>query len=185
MPLLGKSFSHSIESTKDFKEKFLKNRSKFDPKTHEIISFDAKSLYTYTNIKMTVEYIVTEIYKEPSKYFDEGHEVNKQNGKKFKIPYPPKRTFQKFIMAVLTKFNSFSSVNGFYTQIDGLSMGSKLSPLISNLYCNLMEQKIISKWLNKGIVVNYQRYVDDIFLCIKKNNHQNLLNESNNFDKRY
>ena len=33
--------------------------------------------------------------------------------------------------------------------------------------------------------MNNQRYVDDIFLCIKKNNYQNLLNEMNNFDKRY
>ena len=88
-------------------------------------------------------------------------------------------------MAVLTKFNSFSSVIEFYTQIDGLSMGSKLSPLISNLYCNLMEQKVVSKWIKKGIVVDYQRYVDDIFICIKKDNYKNLLSEMNTFKKKY
>ena len=138
---LEKNCTFSIESTKEFKKQFLISRAQFDSKNFEIMSFDAKSFFTYTNIKLTVDYIVTEIYKNPYSYFNEG--TKEVNGKSVNIPIPPKKTFRKFIMSVLTKFNSFSSLDGFYTQIDGLSMGSRLSPLISNLYCNLMEQKVI------------------------------------------
>ena len=173
----------SINSTKHFKEVFLKNRAKFNPKTFEIMSYDARSLYTYTNIKQTVNFIINEIYKNPKSFFNEGSK--EVNGTLREIPVPPKLTFKKFITAVLTKFNSFSSVNGFYTQNDGLSMGSKLSPLISNFYCNLMEQKIIKKWQNQNKIVMYVRYVDDICVVLKKGLQNQLLKEMNSFDKGY
>ena len=62
----------------------MESRSQFDSKTCEIMSFDAKSLYTYTNINLTVDYLISEIYKNPDLYFDEGTKV--VNGKVEKIP---------------------------------------------------------------------------------------------------
>ena len=88
-------------------------------------------------------------------------------------------------MNVLTKFNSFSSVNGFYKQVDGLSMGSRLSPLISNLYCNMMEQKVISKFIRNNTIISYLRYVDDVFVCCKKGSSEKMLSHMNNYDNEY
>ena len=145
------------------------------------MSFDAKSLYTYTNIKLTVQYIITEIYKNPDAHFNE--RTKETNGQTIQIPKPPRKTFKKFIMDVFNKFNSFSSVNGFYKQVDGLSMGSRLSPLISNLYCNMMEQKVITKFIKNNTIISQKRYFDDVFLCCIKGSFEKILREMNNFDK--
>ena len=58
-------------------------------------------------------------------------------------------------------------------------------PLISNIYCNLMERKIIKKWKENNIIISYHRYVDDIFICVRKGHFKKILFEMNNYDKGY
>jgi hypothetical protein len=56
--------------------------------------------------------------------------------------------------------------NKFYNQLDGLPMGSPLSPLLSEIFMSSLESKIFhsnNKLINK--VFYWARYVDDIF-CI-------------------
>ena len=59
----------------------------------------------------------------------------------------------------------------FYTQIDGVSMGSPLGLSLSNAFFCHHE----AKWLNdcpnifKGVF--YKRYVDDIFVLFKRPEH--------------
>ena len=72
-------------------------------------------------------------------------------------------------------------MNGYYTQVQGLSMGSKLSPALANIFCHMMEFNVINKYINKEVLF-YIRYVDDVFTILKKGCYQNILAEMNSFD---
>jgi hypothetical protein len=60
--------------------------------------------------------------------------------------------------------NYFSFNNKIYTQQDGLSMGSPLSPVLADFFMSYLEAKISMLPLFKKIIF-YHRYVDDI-LCL-------------------
>ena len=56
---------------------------------------------------------------------------------------------------------------GFYTQVDGVAMGSPLRPSLANAFlCHYQ-----SKWLNDGHKkfkpVFYKRYIDEMFVLFK------------------
>ena len=85
--------------------------------------------------------------------------------------------------AVCTEFNSFETYNGFYRQIKGCSMESKLSPNLANIFCNLFESKIIDREIENGNVKKYFRYVDDIFCIIRKDYKNTLFEKLNNFNE--
>ena len=187
---LEQECTYSINSTKMFKEKFLKSRNKFNNLTHQILSFDAIQLYTRVNVDKVVNYVVDKIYKNKQKFFKEGNKIlienrnkrGKGKGTEKKIPYPPKAIFKKFLTDTLLKYNCFNTLSGFYRQKSGLSMGSKLSPLLSNIYCNLMEQEIIKKHQQNGNIIAYHRYVDDIYLIILKGSKNEIIQDMNNYD---
>ena len=61
-------------------------------------------------------------------------------------------------------------------------MGSKLSPVLGNINCHLMEQDVIEKHMKSGNIIWYGRYVDDVFWCTKKGTDNIILNEINRFD---
>ena len=134
-------------------------------------------------MKKVVNYICDEIYKIPEHYFNESY-TNKEN-KKIIIKPPPKKIFKQFIMDILLKYSCFTSLNGYYRQKSGLSMGSKLSPIMANLYCHLMEKKLINNFIKTGEIVSWIRYVDDVYGIIKIGSKDKILNEINNFDKNY
>jgi hypothetical protein len=135
-PLIKKC-SYSVSSTRHFTQKFKEITQKFT-KFYEIVSFDAESLYTSINVHRVVNYIVETIFNEPTEYFSEkGQEI-----------FPPKNIFKEFLIGVLLKFSAFSSLNGFYSQKEGLSMGSKLSPAISNIFLHMLETTIIKSFLD-------------------------------------
>ena len=141
-------------------------------------------------LKKTVDYIVNEIYKDPSAFFPNEDYIatkEKNNGDEAEVNVSPKHprrcVFKNLLIEVLQKFNKFRTVAGCYCQIDGLSMGSKLSPALANIYCHLMEMKL-SNYINKHIIF-YRRYVDDIFVIIDKKFVKPFLNKLNEFDKDY
>ncbi|KAL7641803.1 UNVERIFIED_CONTAM: hypothetical protein RMT77_007677 [Armadillidium vulgare] len=79
---------------------------------------------------------------------------------------------------VRDEFLNFKFHNSFYKQISGLSMGSPLSPIFSNLCMELLEYySIFPKFPN----IIWLRYVDDVFALIPKNNNtQHILEFINN-----
>ena len=79
--------------------------------------------------------------------------------------HPTKPNFKTFLIGVLTKFSLVRSQIGVYRQTKGLAMGSPLSGLLANLYLNILEQKMVKKFIKDGIVISWVRYIDDI-LCI-------------------
>jgi hypothetical protein len=96
-------------------------------KFHEVVTFDAVSLFTSINVPRVVDYIIEKIYLEPLRYFSEDNETN----------YPPERIFKKFMINVFIKYSAFWTLNGFYREKTGLSMGSKISPAISNIFLHM------------------------------------------------
>ena len=86
----------ALGSTKQFKEKFLKDIMKFDPKLHDVISYDAVSLYTSVNVERTVNYIFDIIYTDPVKFFPESEKTIKTgNSEKVVLLKPPQRSLLK------------------------------------------------------------------------------------------
>ena len=86
------------------------------------------------------------------------------------------------MIGVLLKFSAFSTINGYYRQNEGLAMGSKLSPALSNIFLHMLESTIIQKFLDQKIVLFYTRYVDDWLLIVRKRSKNNILEKMNSFD---
>ena len=161
----------------------METRTKFNPMIHEIISIDCISLYTSVNVNRVIEEVIREIYKSPNTYFKYDPEEVTNLGGKPKVPL--EQIFRNFLFQILLKFNYFTTVAGHYQQLNGLSMGSSLSPLLANFYVNLVEQKIIKKEIENGAIVAYCRYVDDGYCIIRKDSKNRILNTLNNFDPTF
>ena len=163
-----------INSTRKFNEHFRKIKDNFDPHKFEICSFDASSLFTSINVKRTVNYIIKKIYSKVDDFFPITPETPKP---------PPKLLITKLFMDVLLKYNSFETLGGFYRQKSGVSMGGKLSSAMATIFVHMLEDQIITKYIKKGVISSYVRYVDDVFVIVKKGHKMKLLKEMNNFDK--
>ena len=46
-------------------------------------------------------------------------------------------------------------------------MGSKISPILPNIFLSILKAKFIDENINNGNILAYKRFVDDIFLVIK------------------
>ena len=77
----------------------------------------------------------------------------------------------------------FSTSNKLYQQIDGVSMGSSLGPLLAGIIMTEMEKTIIKKFIDGKIVLFYGRYVSDTLLVIKREYLKLVHDALNKFDK--
>ena len=80
-----------------------------------------------------------------------------------------KRAMKKLIIGVYTK-TVFSFNSKFYKQIDGVSMGSQLGPILANIIMTELESTIVKELVNKLLVKLYMRYVNDTLLLVKDKN---------------
>ena len=55
-----------------------------------------------------------------------------------------------------------------YEQLDGVSMGESLGPVLANIIMTERENVIVGKLIENGIIKFYVRYVDDTLLVIKR-----------------
>ena len=69
-----------------------------------------------------------------------------------------------------------------YEQLDGVSMGGSLGPVLANIIMTECENVIVDKLTEDGIIKFYIRYVDDTLLVIKRTDISCVLNKFNNFD---
>ena len=137
-----------------------------------MICIDAVSLFTSINVPRVVDYIIDIIYEDPEKYHSENNLGS----------FAPKNILKKFLLDVLLEYNSFETLNAYYRQQQGLSMGGKLSPALSNIFFHMLESVIIKKFLDQRILLFYVRYVDDGFLILRKRQKNIILSEMNDFD---
>ena len=115
-----------------------------------MVSFDVESLFTNIPLDETIKICADRVFQ-----------------KKKKVKGLLKRHFVR-LLTFATK-SSFFLFNGtYYSQIDGVAMGSPLGPTLANLFLAYYEEK----WLHDCPVQFkpkfYRRYVDDIFLLFDK-----------------
>ena len=77
----------------------------------------------------------------------------------------------------------FSCNNQLYEQIDGVSMGGSLGPVLANIIMTEFENEIINNLINQGLIAFYCRYVDDTLLLIKRNTITTILEHFHKFDR--
>ena len=78
---------------------------------------------------------------------------------------------------------SLSFNNKLYEQIDGVSMGRSLGPVLANIIMTECKKVILDKLMKEKIIMFYSRHIDDTLLIIKKKDISYVLNQFNNFDK--
>ena len=77
---------------------------------------------------------------------------------------------------------SYFTFNGLlYKQIDGVAMGSPLGPSVANAFLSYREKNWLSSCLQGLKPVFYRRYVEDIFILFKSNNHLKYFQDFLNF----
>lgn len=146
------STSHIINSeTFTLKIKNI-NTSNFNP-----VSFDVISLFTNVPVPFTLQLL--------ENYINE-HNIQ------LILPF---NTIKQLIQLTLDHAY-FKFYNQYYKQTSGLSMGSPLSPILSNIFMELIEHYYIIPHLS-NLNITWYRYVDDIFALIPKDqNINNILN---------
>ena len=122
-----------------------------------IVSYDVVSLFTNIPLHETIDLAADLIFKDrPSM------KCSKEDLKKL------------FLQA--TSRTNFMFDGDHYDQIDGVAMGSPLGPTLANLFMGHHEKNWLDQFpRNKGTVIFYRRYIDDIFAVF------NSADEANEF----
>ena len=116
-------------------------------------SLDVDSLFTNVPLEETINICVNELFKSNSSI----HGLNKkQITKMLSLP-----TKELIILFDIT----------FYTQVDGVAMGSPLGPSLANAFLCHHEKKWLNDCPEKFKPVFYKRFVDDIFALFKRSEH--------------
>ena len=174
---LRKNCTHAIKSQIEFKNEFLKIKDQFDPENHEIFTLDVNSLFPNINNSRTINYILTEVYKEPTSYFYEKDKRGKT------LPVPSREKFRKFLHGVLNNFNIFRCQIGIFSQKKGVKMGSPHSSLFADLFLGMLERTVVAALERQGHILKWIRYADDCLVVAKKGSFNLILDKVNKWDK--
>ncbi|XP_066913068.1 uncharacterized protein [Clytia hemisphaerica] len=131
----------------------------------QYVSFDVVSLFTNVPLKKTIDIILKRVY-------DQELITTKLQ----------KRTLKKLLNDSCKK-TAFTFNEKLFEQIDGVSMGSSLGPVLANIIMTQFEIKIVNELIEKNYIKHYMRFVDDTLLLIKPNDIPYVLNKFNSFDK--
>ena len=143
-PLLGTISDSHVKNNVDLVEKLNSLNVTNDFK---LVSFDVTSLFTKVPVDDLLEFL-----EEKLETVDLPHSA---------------RTIIDLIKLCI-KECKFTFNDKFYSQRFGMAMGNPLSPILSNLYMEFFESRILSNILPRG--VTWLRYVDDI-LCLWPTNY--------------
>ena len=132
---------------------------------YRFVSFDVTSLFTNVPLERTVNVILKRVYEE---------NLIETTLKK--------RTLKKLILDACKK-TAFSFNNVIYEQVDGVSMGSSLGPVLANIIMTELETAIVDNLFNTGIIKFYVRYVDDTLVLAKPEDFDEILSQLNSFDE--
>ena len=119
---------------------------------YRFASFDVESLFTSVLLSKTINIILDRKYNK---------KLLKTNIKK--------RAMKKLLKDCCTK-NTFSFNNTIYEQIDGVSMGSCLGPVLANIVMTELETVIVDKLFAANLSTFYIRYVEYNLALIKESN---------------
>ena len=74
--------------------------------------------------------------------------------------------------------------NKLYEQIDRVSVGGSLGPVLANIIMTECKKVIVDKLAKEKVTMYFTRYVDDTFLIIKNRDINYVLNQFNRFDEK-
>ena len=152
-PLTGNTIHHvsnSMEFANDIKKIKLEEGEC-------IISYDASALFTSIPVKSAIE--VTKKKLEQDKELHQRTSMSIHN-----------------ILELLEfcLYNTYFLFQGqFYKQIQGATMGSSVSPVVSNLYMEFLEDRGLTSAVNP--LRRWKRYVDDTFVILKQSHREEFL----------
>lgn len=114
---------------------------------YKMVSFDIASLYTNIPLDETIQIVLNHLYdtENPATTM--------------------KREDMKKLLEFATKDSHFLFDGKIYDQIDGVSMGSPLAPLLAEIFLQDFEEKHLHSFKEKGIIY-WRRYVDDTFVLL-------------------
>ena len=127
---------------------------KFYPKNCKLFSCDFSSLYTAINLAHALD-VITEFL---SRHF-----------KSKEISILGIRT----LLDLIFKLNFFRFGERFYKQKEGIAMGNIAAPSIANIYLAILEQNFLN--IHADDILAYYRFIDDIFIIVKKHFNINFL----------
>ena len=122
------------------------------------VTLDVVSLFTNTPLCKTVNISLKRVYSE--KLINTS--LSKCSLKKLTLD-----TCQKMVLSFNKKL---------YEQVDGVSMGRSLGPVLANILMTECEKVIVDKLMKEKVVMFYTRYVGDTLLIIKKRDINYVLN---------
>ena len=123
-------------------------------------SLDVESLYSNVPVDTTIEIILNNVYNHPT------------------LPKPTMpHHILKELLRICTKKAPFKHIDGtIYQQTDGLAMGGPLSCTMANFYMTHIENNVLDIECLKPEL--YGRFIDDIFLLVRKEEHLLALKQS-------
>lgn len=138
------------------REAFIADLNKLTPCDNDVcVSFDIKSLYTNVPLQEVIDDVADAMYDGTTQSI---FQTNQKMSK---------RIFKNILKACSE--NIFIFNQEVYKQIDGLSMGSPLAPILANWFVAKIEKELLDGSTVKGLKF-YRRYVDDIF-AVFENEH--------------
>ena len=150
VPLL-KTFTvneFTINDTFSFTDEIVKQDSKL-----YMTSFDIKSLFTNIPLDETISISVEKLY----------HRKKKVKG--------ILKRHCKELLTLATKSSCFLFNNTYYTQIDGVAMGSPLGPTFANVFLSHHEISWLENCPAQFKPAYYRRYVDDVIVLFRSKDH--------------
>ena len=93
-----------------------------------------------------------------------------------------KRSLKKLLLNACTK-TAFSFSKKLYEQINRVSVGSPLCPLMANVMMTELERRVVKDLFNKGYLKLYIRDMDDRLVLMKKSDVTIVLQALNGFHK--
>jgi predicted transcriptional regulator len=130
---------------------------------YRFIYFDVKSLFPNILLHKTVQIVLKKIYD-----------------KNIITTRLKKRTLKKLLLDACTKTQFFAN-GDLYKQIDGVSMGSPLSPTLANIIMIALEDEIIKDLFENETIKFKIRYVDDTLVLAKPSDINLILNKLNSY----
>ena len=158
--LVGKS-PHHIQSTGDFVSK----AKGLTPQMGECLSsYDVTSLFTSVPIDPALN-IIKDLLEKDEKLND-------------RTVLPVQNIMELLGFCLYNTYFSFQ--NKFYEQVEGVAMGSPVSPIVANLYMEYFEEKALKSAASPPQV--WYRFVDDTWVIQKQSSKQEFLEHINKVD---
>ena len=133
--------------------KFAELAKSLNIKNKYMASLDISSLFTNVPLDQVIDICCERLYHTSDS-----------------IPCPPHREedFRQLLTAAVTK-TSFLFNDILYEQVDGISMGNPLGPVLANVFVDWLEEKYMSP--HPAFPPTYVRYMDDSF-CVFRDQAQ-------------